>query len=151
MDILTLTLWGVRLAFLALLYVFLLLVVRALWRDLRAAVHHDGAALGRLVVLASPQGQPEPGTSIPIDAVTSLGRDVNSTIVIDDDAVLGDHALLTFRGRLWVLDDRAMDGSTRVNGQPIAGAAGLGYGDEIRLGDVRLRLERAVGDASGSR
>ena len=34
-----------------------------------AAVHHDGAALGRLVVLASPQGQPEPGTSIPIDAV----------------------------------------------------------------------------------
>ena len=50
-------------------------------------------------VLASPMGQPEPGVSIPLDAVTTLGRDVNSTVVVDDDAVADDHALLTYRGR----------------------------------------------------
>ena len=143
MDVLTLVLWGLRIAFLLLIYVVLLLVVRALWRDLRAAVRDESTALGRLVVVASPYGQPEAGMSIPLDAVTTLGREVNSTIVIDDDHVIEDHALLTFRGRLWVLEDRAGGGVTRINGQPIAGAAVLGYGDEIGLGGVRLRLERA--------
>lgn len=142
MDILTLALWGLRLAFLALIYLVLLLVVRALWRDLRAAVRDHGDALGRLVVLASPLGQPQPGTSIPIDAVTSLGRDVNSTVVVEDEGVAPEHALLTYRGHAWVLEDRV--GSTSVNGQPVAGATLLGYGDEIGLGRVRLRLERAT-------
>ena len=143
MDVLTLVLWGLRIAFLVLIYLVLLLVVRALWRDLRAAVRDESTALGRLIVVASPFGQPEPGTSIPLDAVTTLGRDVNSTIVVDDEVVIDDHALLTFRGRLWVLEDRAGGSVTRINGQPIAGAAVLGYGDEIGLGRVRLRLERA--------
>ena len=143
MDVVTLGLWALRIGFLALIYLVLLLVVRALWRDLRAAVRDEGAALGRLVVVASPMGQPEPGMSIPLDAVTSLGRDVNSTVVIDDDHVADDHALLTYRGRLWVLDDRVGDGATRINGQAIVGSAVLGYGDEIGLGKVRLRLERA--------
>jgi hypothetical protein len=29
-----------------------------------------------------------------------------------------------------------------VNGSPVDGVAPLGYGDEIQLGQVRLRLER---------
>ena len=36
------------------------------------------AELGRLVVLASPRGEPQPGASYPLDAVTNLGRDVNN-------------------------------------------------------------------------
>ena len=151
MDAVTLALWALRIGFLALIYLVLLLVVRALWRDLRSAVRDEGAALGRLVIVASPMGQPEAGTSIPLDAVTSLGRDVNSTVVIDDDAVADDHALLTYRGHLWVLEDRAGGGATRVNGHPIAGEAVLGYGDEIALGDVRMRLERAPVDGAGRR
>lgn len=148
MDVLTLLLWALRIGFLLLIYLVLLLVVRALWRDLRAAVRDEAAPLGRLVVVASPYGQPEPGVSIPVDAVTTMGRDVNSTIVVDDDEVVDDHALLTYRGHAWVLEDRAGGGFTRVNGQPIAGAAVMGYGDEIGLGKVRLRLERAsVGSA----
>ena len=149
MDVLTLGLWALRLGFLALIYLVLLLVVRALWRDLRAAVRDEGAALARLVVVASPLGQPEAGTSIPLDAVTALGRDMDSTVVIDDDTVADEHALLTFRGHQWLLEDRAGGGATRVNGQPMAGTAVLGYGDEIGLGEVRLRLERAPLDGSG--
>lgn len=149
MDVLTLVLWALRIGFLLLIYLVLLLVVRALWRDLRASVRDEGAALGRLVVVASPYGQPEPGMSIPIDAVTSMGRDVNSTVVVDDDQVIDDHALLTYRGHVWVLEDRAGGGVTRVNGQPIAGAAVMGYGDELGLGRVRLRLERAPVETAG--
>ncbi|MFN8621589.1 MAG: FHA domain-containing protein [Chloroflexota bacterium] len=40
-------------------------------------------------------------------------------------------------------------GGTLVNGQPVAGAIVLGYGDEIGLGRVRLRLERASSGAGG--
>lgn len=150
MDVVTIALWALRIAFLVCIYLVLLLVARALWRDLRAAVRDGSTALGRLVVLRSPLGQPEPGLVIPLDAVTSLGRDVNNTVVIDDDAVKDDHALLTFRGWSWVLEDRTGGEATRVNGQPVQGLAVLGYGDEITLGEVRFRLDRAP-EASGPR
>ncbi len=151
MDVLTLALWALRIAFLAAIYVVLLLVARALWRDLRSAVRDESTALGRLVVLASPLGQPEPGVAIPLDAVTSLGRDVNSTVVIDDERVEDDHALLTFRGWSWVLEDRTGGEATRINGQAVQGVAVRGYGDEIALGDVRFRLDRATVEAGGRR
>lgn len=149
MDVLTLALWALRIAFLVCIYLVLLLIARALWRDLRTAVREGSTALGRLVVLRSPLGQPEPGLIIPLDAVTSLGRDVNSTVVIDDERVEEDHALLTYRGWSWVLEDRTGGDATRVNGQPLQGLAVLGYGDVIDLGDVRFRLDRAPEEAGG--
>ena len=151
MDVLTLALWALRIAFLACIYLVLLLIARALWRDLRSAVREESTALGLLAVLASPMGQPEPGVSIPIDAVTTLGRDVNSTVVVDDERVADDHALLTYRGWSWVLEDRTGGEATRVNGQAVQGAAVLGYGDEITLGDVRFRLDRALSETGTRR
>jgi pSer/pThr/pTyr-binding forkhead associated (FHA) protein len=150
-DAFTLSLWIVRLAFVALIYLMFLLLVRALWRDLRSSVATASQPLGRLIVVASPGDQPEEGTSIPIDAVTAIGRDVNNTIAVDDDAVSPEHALLTFRGRIWYLEDRGSTNGTTLNGQRVSGAAPLGYGDEIGLGRVRLRLERAPQIESGAR
>jgi pSer/pThr/pTyr-binding forkhead associated (FHA) protein len=144
MDTFTLTLWILRLAFVALIYGFFFIVIRALWRDLRSTVSTAGTPLGRLVVLASPEGQPEAGTSIPLDAVTTLGRDVNNTIMVDDAFVSADHAMLTFRGRVWFLEDRRSTNGTFLNGQPVQGEIPMGYGDEIQLGAVRLRLERSL-------
>ena len=143
MDTFTLTLWILRLAFVGLIYGFFFLVIRALWRDLRSTVSTAGTPLGRLVVLASPEGQPAPGISIPLDAVTTLGRDVNNTIMVDDGFVSADHAMLTFRGRVWFLEDRRSTNGTFLNGQPVHGEIPMGYGDEIQLGAVRLRLERS--------
>jgi pSer/pThr/pTyr-binding forkhead associated (FHA) protein len=144
MDTFTLTLWILRLAFVALIYGFFFIVIRSLWRDLRSTVSTAGTPLGRLVVLASPEGQPAPGTSIPLDAVTTLGRDVNNTIMVDDGFVSADHAMLTFRGRVWFLEDRRSTNGTFINGQPVQGEIPMGYGDEIQLGAVRLRLERSL-------
>ena len=61
MDGFLLVLWAVRLLFLALLYLFLARVVRALLRDLRAAAREPGDRPGRLVVLESPGGEPAAG------------------------------------------------------------------------------------------
>ena len=105
-DGFVLTLWLVRLLFLVLLYGFLFAVARVLLRDLRAA-SKGPAELGRLVVLASPRAEPPLGTSFPLDAVTTLGRDVNNAIVVDDPFASAEHAVLTFRGRAWYVEDLA--------------------------------------------
>lgn len=143
MDGFLVVVWAVRLLFLALLYVFLYRVARSLLRDLRAAAREPTSSLGRLVVVDSPSGEPEAGRSFDLDAITSLGRDVNNTIVIDDPFASAEHAVLTYRGRGWFVEDLGSTNGTYLNGRAIAGVAALGYGDELSIGQVRLRIERA--------
>jgi hypothetical protein len=143
MDPALLAVWVLRLLFLGLLYAFLWAVVRVLLRDLRVATKEPSAALGRLVVLASPGGEPAVGAAFGLDAIATLGRDVNNAIVIDDDFVSTAHATLTFRGRAWYVEDLASTNGTYVNGSRIDGISPLAFGDELQLGQVRFRLDRA--------
>ena len=142
MDPFLLTVWVVRLAFLGLLYMFLFRIARALVADLRAAAREPGAELGRLVVVASPSGEPEVGTSLGLDAIATIGRDVNNAIVVEDQFASWEHAILTFRGRAWYIEDLGSTNGTFVNGAPVEGVVPLGFGDVIQIGEVRLRLER---------
>jgi hypothetical protein len=144
-DPTVLAIWVVRLAFLGALYAFLWVVVRALVRDLRSAAREPSTELGRLVVLASPSGEPPAGSTFRLDAVTTLGRDVNNTIVLEDDFVSTTHAALTFRGRAWYLEDFDSTNGTFVNGNPVTGLVAVAFGDELQLGQIRLRLERPRG------
>jgi pSer/pThr/pTyr-binding forkhead associated (FHA) protein len=143
MDGFLLIVWILRLLFLGLLYVFLFRVVRSLLRDLRSAAREPGTSLGRLVVVASPSGEPAAGRSFDLDAITTLGRDVNNAIVIEDPFASSDHAVLTYRGRGWFIEDLGSTNGTYVNGRLVSAVAPLGFGDEIAIGQVRLRLERA--------
>jgi hypothetical protein len=142
MDGFMLVLWGTRLLFLVLLYVFLARVIRALLRDLRAAAREPVDRPGRLVVLESPGGEPAVGRSFALDVITPLGRDVNNAIVVDDPFVSAEHAVLTYRGRGWYLEDLDSTNGSYINGQPIHGVAALGFGDEVQIGQVRFRLDR---------
>ena len=142
MDPFLLTVWVVRLLFLALLYFFLFRIARALVGDLRSAAREPGTELGRLVVVASPAGEPAEGASLALDAIATIGRDVNNAIVVDDQFASAEHAILTFRGRAWYIEDLESTNGTFVNGAAVDGVAPLGYGDVIQIGQVRLRLER---------
>jgi hypothetical protein len=143
MDPFLLVIWIVRLLFLALLYLFLARVVRSLLQDLRAAAREPGASPGRLIVVKSRAGEPEEGRSFDLDAITTLGRDVNNAIVIDDPFASSEHAVLTFRGRSWYIEDLGSTNGTFVNGRAVAAVSPLGFGDEVSIGEVRMRLERA--------
>ena len=145
MDAAVLAIWVLRLIFLALLYVFLWMVVRALVRDLRSAAREPTMELGRLVVVASPSGEPPAGAAFALDAINSLGRDVNNSIVLEDEFASASHAALTYRGRAWYVEDLGSTNGTFVNGSQIDGLSPLAFGDEIQIGPIRLRLERARG------
>jgi hypothetical protein len=138
---LNLLLWIVRLAFLLLLWIALGLMARALVRDVRAAARNPAAALGRLVVVASP-GVPAAGVVFALDAVTTLGRDLGSSVVLDDPYASTRHAVLTFRGRAWYVEDLGSTNGTVAGGVPVSGLTAISYGDEIQIGETRLRLER---------
>ena len=143
MDAAVLAIWVLRLIFLAMLYGFLWMVVRALVRDLRSAAKEPTIELGRLVVVASPSGEPPAGVAFALDAIATLGRDVNNSIVLEDEFVSATHAALTYRGRAWYVEDIGSTNGTFVNGSQVDGLSPIAFGDEIQLGQVRLRLERA--------
>jgi hypothetical protein len=140
-----LVLWAVRLLFLGLIYLFLFRVVRALLRDLRAAAREPTERPGRLVVLASPSGEPPAGQAFGLEVITALGRDVNNAIVIEVPFASADHAVLTYRGRSWYIEDLGSTNGSYVNGRRVEGVAPMGFGDELQIGQVRMRLDRAVG------
>jgi hypothetical protein len=141
-DAFFVAIWIVRICFLVLLYGVLFAIVRTLMRDLRAAAREPAATRGRLIVLASPAGEPPNGAVFALDAVATLGRDVNNTVVIDDPFASTEHARLTFRGRGWYVEDVGSTNGTYLNGSRVDGPAPMGYGDEVQVGQVRMRLER---------
>jgi pSer/pThr/pTyr-binding forkhead associated (FHA) protein len=135
--------WLLRLAFLGLLYLFLAVLARGLLRDLRGATSRGARAAGALVVMAAPPGSPTVGTTIVLETISTIGRDAGNVVVIDDPFASTRHARLTFRGRVWYLEDLASTNGTYVNGRPVEGAVPLGFGDEIAIGQTRFRLEPA--------
>ena len=144
MDPTVATIWLIRLLFLGLLYLFLFGVVRVLLRDLRSAAREPVTALGRLIVVGSRGRRAGVGATFALDAVATLGRDVNNTIVVDDPFV--EH-----RARRPVVPGPER-GTSRTSAAPtgrsstarrIDGLAMVAFGDELQLGRVRFRLERA--------
>ena len=144
-EVLRILLLVLQLGFLVLLYLILIGFSRALLRDLRSAEVMQMASqsgIGRLSVVESPDEEPALGTAIALGPINSIGRNVNSTIFIDDDFVSGTHAMLTFRGRSWFIEDQGSTNGTYVNGHRIDRPVALSFGDELTIGRVRMRLER---------
>jgi len=144
-EILRLLLFLLQLGFLALLYLILWSFTRTLLRDLRSAEQAQLEAsigIGRLAVLESPEDEPPAGRTIFLGPINSIGRNPNSTIYVEDDFASATHAMLTFRGRSWFIEDQGSTNGTYVNGHRIDRPVALSYGDELMIGRVRLRLER---------
>jgi hypothetical protein len=134
---------GLRIAFIALLYLFIFQVMRVLVRDLRQAAPSEAPAArpkyGKLVVVEPGRSRLNPGTVFTLQSVTSLGRKASNTIVLDDDFVSGEHALVSWRdNRAW-LEDVASTNGTFFNDTEITRPVPISEGDIIGIGDVRLK------------
>lgn len=144
-DILRILLLLLQLGFVALLYLVLMRFAGSLLKDLASAEQAQLASrsgIGRLSVVESPADEPPAGTTIALGPINSIGRNVNNTVYVEDDFVSTNHAMLTFRGRSWFVEDQGSTNGTYVNGHRIDRPVALSFGDELTIGRVRMRLDR---------
>jgi hypothetical protein len=149
------TLLLLKLAFLVLLYGFIVLVMRTATKDLGGAPQESivlGAAEAarlraehgwkphRFVVLTGPGLRQ--GATLEVATSTIVGRDPASGIHLDgDDYASARHARIDpDADRIWVEDLGSTNG-TFVNGERVTGRRALERGDVVRVGQTELRLE----------
>ena len=140
MDIL---IFVVRLLLTALLYLFLVAVFVVLWRDLRTTTEAPVAIQerkARLIALASCEGL-EKGATLALQPFTTLGRGPANTIVVPDTFASAEHALISWRGGQWWLEDLDSRNGTRLNDVSVTAPTVLSAGDLVSIGQVKLKVE----------
>jgi hypothetical protein len=134
-------LWAVRIAFLLLLYMFLIRAFGVLHRAM-SVERVEGRPLGTLVVERSAARTPRVGDRLPLRATNAIGRDAGNDIALPDEAASARHAKLEAGDGEWFIEDLGSTNGTLVNGVRIEKRERLRPGDEIAIGRVALRLER---------
>ena len=159
---------ALKLAFLAVLYLFLLWVVRSAWKDLRRS--GDGSSVAAAPVLVGPAASDPDATGLHrADEAIALGAgaDGEPRLVVDHaaghpdgiayslehGATLGRgdveirledpfastrHARIERQGSVLVLEDLGSTNGTYLNEEPLDGPRPLHHGDRIRIGDSQL-------------
>jgi predicted component of type VI protein secretion system len=133
----------IRLLLTVLLYVFLGAVLFVLWRDLRTSTDVPAAIQerkARLVVLNACDGL-EPGTAFSLQPFTTLGRSAANAFVVPDTFASAEHALVSWRGGQWWLEDLGSRNGTQINAVLVTAPTVLGAGDVISIGQVKLKFE----------
>jgi pSer/pThr/pTyr-binding forkhead associated (FHA) protein len=147
------TLLVLKLAFLVLLYGFIVLIVRTATKDIGGAPQEsivlgaaDAAAMRARYglkpvrfVVDGPGHRPP--SAIEVSAPTVVGRDHDSGVRLDgDEFASGQHARIDPRpDGVWV-DDLGSTNGTFVNGAQITSRRLLQPGDVVRIGETKLEL-----------
>lgn len=146
---------ALKFGFLAVLFLFLLVIARSAFRDLRrtAAPAPDAtgfhAAVGQAEVqrgndawlIAERGGGLTRDERFDLIGGLSIGRSKDADVQIEDRYASGIHArLFTREGRHWVEDMNSTNG-TQLNGAALNGEAELVDGDTIQIGDTIFRFE----------
>lgn len=149
------TLLLLKIAFLVLLYGFILYVVRSATKGMDRAPQEsivlgaaEAAALRaehghpatRLLVVASPELQQ--GATIELSAATVVGRDAGSGIRLDrDEFASGQHARIEPRREGAYVDDLGSTNGTFVNGSKLKKGRVAKAGDVIKIGATELQVQ----------
>ena len=153
---------ALKFGFIAVLYLFLMWVVRSAMRDLRRS-----EATGVVVEPVEPpkrkgkggDGQPdlragvdprlevvaalgiEPGRAFEVGEGAMLGRSDGADIRIDDPFASSAHARIFSRGEFMYVEDMGSTNGTYLNGRQIRDAERLKMADVIRIGDSEYRYQ----------
>ena len=146
---------GLKIAFVALLWVFIALVAVVVRHDLffvngageAKALTHASAAPNpkrrgwatqrpRLVVVDG-AGK---GDTVPLQGEIVVGRAADATLDVNDDYASGHHARFYRDGQSWIVADMGSTNGTIVNGLRIARPTRVGDGDIVRVGRTNLKV-----------
>ncbi len=123
----------------ALLLAFLAVIAWLIYQDLRVVARAAAAQERPHGMLRQLDG--DAGPLFPLAPVTSIGRAPGNTIVLEDDYVSNEHALLMLRGRQWWVEDLNSRNGTLLNGERLHGATIISAGDVLTIGGSQLKLE----------
>lgn len=133
-----------RLALMLALYGFLGWAFLTLWRDLKMQT--------RVLALRQPPpvwlwvGSDRDSAPLHFGGQTvAIGRDPLCDVILDDGTVSAQHARLTFRQSQWWLEDLHSTNGTFLNQEAVLEPAVITSGDELRCGQVILRIK--IGEA----
>lgn len=137
-----------RIAMVAVLYLFILQVVLVARRDLRTAPALAAAGgtakvvIGHLIVVDSGPTPLTPGSRLDLISPMTLGRSPTNTVVLESNVISTENTRVYFRNHsLWVEDLGSRNG-TFVNERQVAADSPVAVkpGDILRVGDVRFKL-----------
>ena len=152
---------ALQFGFLAVLYLFLLWVVRSARKDLAGGVNADvpvagGAAQApsrergggwdlrsgvrpRLVVAQATNYQP--GTEFEIGESATMGRAASSDVPIEDPFASSAHARIFPRGQFMYIEDMGSTNGTALNGRQLRRPEQLKVADRIRIGETEFEYQ----------
>jgi FHA domain-containing protein len=135
-------LWGVRIAFVLVLYILLMRAFGALWRSMRTESELAARpALAYLVVQRSHATGPRVGERLPLRSMSTIGRDAGNDVVVNDEAASARHAVVELSDGSWWVEDQGSTNGTLLNGTRLARRERVVDGDVIDVGRVALRFE----------
>jgi pSer/pThr/pTyr-binding forkhead associated (FHA) protein len=128
---------ALRYVFLGLLFLFLVLVVRAIYKDINSpeaaqkSPRRKKKDMPHLVVLAADRNL---GSKYYLVDDVHIGRAGNSHIVIDDTYASQQHARVFDSNGAFYVEDLGSTNGTYVNGRKISYPLELRQGDRIKIG-----------------
>jgi hypothetical protein len=151
---------ALQFGFLAILYLFLLWVVRSARRDLAGGANADVPVAGgaaaqpsrerggmdlrqgirpRLVVVAAMNFPP--GTEFEIGDSATMGRAPSSDVPIEDPFASSAHARIFPRGQFMYIEDMGSTNGTSLNGRQLRRPEQLKTADTVRIGETEYRYQ----------
>jgi len=145
MDPLDVTILALRIGLVAVLYGFLLVVLRSAGQSLQTAQAPTATRPSRrldlrLTVLAAAGTGLTVGQAVDVGEELTLGRAAAVGLVLADATVSAEHARVARVGRDWVVRDLGSTNGTLVNGSRVNGQTMLQDGDILALGGVQLKV-----------
>jgi len=146
---------ALKFGFLAVLYLFLLVIARSAMKDLRRTVSPAPDATGfhaAAPYAEAPRGEDawlvaERGGGLEAEerfdliGGLSIGRSKESDVRIDDRYASGLHARVFSREGRYFVEDMSSTNGTLLNGATLKGEAELIDGDTVQIGDTVFRFE----------
>jgi pSer/pThr/pTyr-binding forkhead associated (FHA) protein len=145
---------ALKFGFLAVLYLFVLVIARSALKDLRRTVSPAPDATGFHAAPAFSQaagvdawlvvergGGLKANQRFDLIGGLSIGRSKDSDVRIEDRYASGLHARVFSREGHFVVEDMGSTNGTLLNGATLKGEAELIDGDTVQIGDTEFRFE----------
>jgi hypothetical protein len=146
---------ALKFGFIAVLYLFVLVIARSAFKDLRRTVAPAPDATGFHAAPAyseAPRGPDgwlvverggglEPNQRFDLIGGLSIGRSKEADVRIEDRYASSIHARVFSREGRFYVEDMSSTNGTLLNGATLHGEAELIDGDTVQIGDTTFRLE----------